>query len=78
MAVSGAGGWIPSLGVYLWQGEVRLTPIAQNKPASCVEQDVERAAQRIVAGELVQVDARAGNIGRVSNRVAQLLKQQEM
>lgn len=49
---------MPSLGLYIRNGEVRQTPIAQNKPASCVELDAERAAQRIAGGETVTVDAR--------------------
>lgn len=53
-------------------GEVKLTPITQNKPKSCVELDAERAAQRIAGGEMVQVDARAGNVTRVTRRVLEL------
>jgi hypothetical protein len=73
MAVSGSGGWIPSCGVYLWRGEVRLTPITQNKPRSVVETDIDRAARRIIAGEIVQVDMRGGLYGAVRARVEQLL-----
>lgn len=73
MAVSGAGGWIPSCGVYLRGGEVKLSPITQNKPKSVVETDIERAAQRIVAGETVQVDVRGGLLSAVRERVEQLL-----
>jgi len=61
MAVSGAGGWIPSCGVYLRGGEVKLTPITQNKPKSCVELDLAVACARILAGEIVQIDMRGSN-----------------
>lgn len=71
MAIAGSPG-IPSLGLYLYNGEVRQTPIIQNKPAMCVEQDLERAVSRILAGEIVQVDARGGNVGRVTRRLKEL------
>ncbi len=64
---------MPSLGLYIRNGEVRQTPIAQNKPASCVELDAERAARRIAGGEIVQVDARAGNVTRVARRALEFI-----
>lgn len=65
MAVSGAGGWIPSCGVYLYHAgglcEIRTLPLTQNKPKSCVELNLDAARRRILAGEIVQIDMRAGN-----------------
>lgn len=61
MTVAGEGGRIPSCGVYLYRGEVRTLPLTQNKPKSCVELDLAVACRRILAGEIVQIDMRAGN-----------------
>lgn len=61
MAVSGAGGWIPSCGVYLRGGEVRMQSIMQNKPRTAVELDLAVACARILAGEIVQIDMRGSN-----------------
>lgn len=73
-AVSGASGWIPSCGVYLRGGEVKLTPITQNKPKSCVELDLAVACQRILAGEIVQIDMRSGNFVTLKRLIQEALR----
>lgn len=72
IAIAGSPG-VPSLGLYIRNGEIRQTPIAQNKPPRCVELDAERAARRIAGGEIVQVDARAGNVTRVARRALEFI-----
>jgi len=61
MAVSGAGGWVPSCGIAYRYGRIVSVGLTQNKPRECVEGDIATAVRRVRAGEIVQVDMRGGN-----------------
>lgn len=66
MAVSGAGGWIPSCGIAYRYGRIVSVGLTQNKPRECVESDMAAAVRRVRAGEVVQVDMRGGNYTAVA------------
>lgn len=71
MAIAGSPG-IPSCGVYVRDNRILTLPYTQNKPEGVVEQDPEQAARRLVAGEIVQIDMRRGNFGRIAKRAIEL------
>lgn len=58
MAISGAGGWIPSNRVKLQDGDLFFTAMTQNKPKDVLCQDANEAARRLLAGEVVTMDIR--------------------
>jgi hypothetical protein len=51
VAVSGDSHAIPSRPIHLRNGEIVSTCFSTNKPRELVEQDEERAAHRLLAGE---------------------------
>lgn len=71
MAISGSPG-IPSCGVYIRGQWIFTLPYTQNKPKSVVEFDPDKAAQRILAGEIVQIDMRGRNFALVVEKTLRL------
>lgn len=60
-----AGGGIPSFPVTLEGGRVRVHAWATNKPAHLVEQDIDRAVQRLLAGERFELHCSGPQVMRV-------------
>lgn len=60
-----AGGGIPSFPVSLVAGRVKAHCFATNKPSSLVEQDIERAALRLLAGERFELHCSGPQVARV-------------
>lgn len=72
MAVSGAGGWIPSTSATIRGRRLELGPISQNKPREIVLSDMSMAADllRHDPARIVQVDTRGGGIARLREYLA--------
>lgn len=68
-----AGGGIPSFPVSLVAGRVKAHCFATNKPAHLVEQDIDRAAQRLLSGERFELHCSGPQVARVQARLDVLL-----
>lgn len=60
-----AGGGIPSFPVSLVGGRVKAHSFATNKPAHLVEQDIERAARRLMSGERFELHCSGPQVAQV-------------
>lgn len=72
MAISGAGGWIPSTGVYVRRGEMLTQPITQNKPREIVYSDIAPGCAGSLADAVDLI--RKGKTPQVDVRNFQLIK----
>jgi hypothetical protein len=75
MAIAGDSANIPSRPIKLVEGRVVSYCFTTNKARSIVEQDEERAARRLLAGESFEMHCSGLQIYRVQRIVDELLKE---
>ena len=64
-----AGGGIPSFPISLENGKVKAWTWATNKPAELVERDIDRAVERLLAGERFQMWCSGPQVIRINERL---------
>ena len=77
MAIAGDTHNIPSRPIKLDGGRVVTIGMVTNKPRELVEQDIARAAQRLLAGETFEMYCSGPQVWNVQAAVYDLLAEQE-
>jgi len=77
MAIAGDTHNIPCRPIKLKEGKVITYNFVTNKPREIVEQDEERAARRLLAGERFEMYCTALQIKRVQEIINRLIKETE-